>query len=57
MIFSKLSLSIMLDVFIFLKIDMISLTNAVSCSLFCRIDNLEVLMNLSTIGMVMVRST
>ena len=53
--FSRLSLSVRLVISRFLKIEMISLTNVVSCSLFGGIDNLEVLMNSSTIGMVMMR--
>jgi len=39
----------------FLKMVIRSLTKAISCSLFGAIDNLEVLMNLLTIGMSMMR--
>ena len=54
-VFSKLSLLIILDVSRFLKFNITSLTKAVSCSLFCRIDNLEVLTISSTMEMVIVR--
>ena len=53
--FSRLSLSVRLVVSRFLKIEMISLTNVVSYLLFGGINNLEVLMNSLTIGMVMMR--
>jgi len=48
-------LSVILVVSRFLKIEMISSTKADSCSLFGGINNLEVLTNTSTIGMVMAR--
>ena len=55
MISSRLSLLVILLISTFLKTAIRSLTKAVSCSLFGAIDNLEVLMNSSTIGMLMVR--
>ena len=54
-VYSKLSLSIILDVFRFLKFNITSLTKAVSCLLFYRIDNLEVLPISLAMGMVIVR--
>jgi len=54
-VFSKLSLLIMLDMSRFLKINITSSTKAISCSLFCGIDSLEVLTISSTMGMVIVR--
>ena len=50
-----LSLLVILDVSRFLKINMISLTKAVFCSLFCGIDNLEILTILLAMEIVMVR--
>ena len=54
-VFSKLSLLVILDISRFLKINMIFLMKAVSYLLFCGIDNLEVLTILSVMGIVMVR--
>jgi len=54
-VFSKLSLSIILDVSRFLKFNITSSTKVVFCLLFCGIDNLEVLMISSAMGMVIVR--
>ena len=54
-VFSRLSLLIILDVSRFLKFNITSSTKVVSCSLFCGIDNLEVLTISSTMGIVIVR--
>ena len=54
-VFSRLFLLIILDVSRFLKFNITSSTKAVSCSLFCGIDNLEVLTISSTMGLVIVR--
>ena len=54
-VYSKLFLSIMLDMSRFLKINMTSSTKAISYLLFCGIDSLEVLTISSAMGMVIVR--
>ena len=53
--FSRHSLLVMLNVFRFLKTEITSLTNMISCSLFCWIDSFEVLTTSSTIDTVMER--
>ena len=54
-VYSKLFLSIILNMSRFLKFNITSSTKAVSCLLFYRIDNLEVLMISSVIVIVIVR--
>ena len=54
-VFSKHFLSVMLDISRFLKIEMTSSTNMISCLLFCWIDNFEVLTTSSTMDIVMER--
>ena len=52
---SNFSVSAILDISRFLKFDMTSLTKAVSCSLFCGIDDLEVQTISSSMGILMER--